>query len=75
MIPLKIGCLFSDRIEALLDGRVRIAGAAATLHIGEAQSLFRQVLRDQAFDVAELSMGSHIAAVAAGRRDYVGLPV
>lgn len=75
MIPLDIGCLFSDRIEALLDGRVKIAGAEPTIHIREAQGLFRQVLRDQAFDVAELSMGSHIAAVAAGRRDYVGLPV
>jgi 4,5-dihydroxyphthalate decarboxylase len=75
MIPLTIGCLFSDRIEALLDGRVQIAGADATIRCLESQSLFRQVLRDQAFDVAELSMGSHIAAVSAGRRDYVGLPV
>ncbi len=75
MIPLSIGCLFSDRIEALLDGRVQIAGATATIHCVEAQALFRQVLREQTYDVAELSMGSHIAAVAAGRRDYVGLPV
>lgn len=75
MIRLSIGCLFSDRIEALLDGRVQIAGATATIRCVEAQALFRQVLRDQAYDVAELSMGSHIAAVAAGNRDYIGLPV
>jgi 4,5-dihydroxyphthalate decarboxylase len=72
---LTIGCTFSDRIEALLDGRVAIDGFAADLRIVEAQRLFREVLQAQAYDVAELSMGSHIAAVAAGRRDYVGVPV
>ena len=72
---LSIGCIFSDRIEALLDGRVAIDGFAADLRIVEAQRLFREVLQAQAYDVAELSMGSHIAAVAAGRRDYVGVPV
>ncbi|WP_267347012.1 ABC transporter substrate-binding protein [Sphingomonas sp. GM_Shp_2] len=75
MATLSIGCTFSDRIEALLDGRVAIAGHAAVLHIVEAQRLFRDVLRDAAYDVAELSMASHIAAVGAGRRDYVGVPV
>jgi 4,5-dihydroxyphthalate decarboxylase len=72
---LTIGCTFSDRIEALLDGRVAIDGFAADLRIVEAQRLFREVLQAQAYDVAELSMGSHIVAVAAGRRDYVGVPV
>ncbi len=72
---LTIGCTFSDRIEALLDGRVAIEGFAADLRIVEAQRLFREVLQATAYDVAELSMGSHIAAVAAGRRDYVGVPV
>ena len=75
MAALSIGCTFSDRIEALLDGRVRIAGHRAELHIVEPQRLFRAVLREAAYDVAELSMASHIAAVAAGRRDYVGIPV
>ncbi len=75
MAALSIGCTFSDRIEALLDGRVRIEGHAADIQIVEPQRLFRAVLRDAAFDVAELSMASHIAAVAAGHRDYVGVPV
>ena len=74
-LTLSIGCLFSDRIEALLDERVRIGEHAAQIHIVEAQQLFRMVLRDAAYDVAELSMASHIAAVARGRRDYVGIPV
>jgi len=72
---LTFGCLFSDRIEALLDGRVTVAGLDLAIRIGEAQTLFRQVLREAAHDVAELSMASHIAAVGRGARDYVGVPV
>ncbi len=72
---LTIGWTFSDRIEALLDGRVVVEGFATDLRIVEAQRLFREVLQAQAYDVAELSMGSHIASVAAGRRDYIGVPV
>ncbi len=75
MATLSLGCTFSDRIEALLDGRVAVAGHEIDLRIVEPQRLFRAVLRDAAYDVAELSMASHIAAVAAGRRDYVGVPV
>lgn len=72
---LSIGCTFSDRIEALLDRRVTVAGWDSTVAIVEPQRLFRQTLRDQTHDVAELSMASHIATVGQGRRDYVGLPV
>lgn len=72
---LSLGCLFSDRVEALLDGRVTIPDWRLTIHCTEAQQLFRQTLEAATFDVAELSMASFIAAVAASRRDYVGLPV
>jgi len=75
MATLSIGTTFSDRVEALLDGRVAIEGHAAEIRIVEAQTLFRQVMREAAYDVAELSMGSHIARVAAGKRDYVAVPV
>jgi 4,5-dihydroxyphthalate decarboxylase len=72
---LSIGCLFSDRVEALADGRVRIDGYETSIAFVEAQRLFRLVLREAAYDVAELSMASHIASIARGRRDYCGVPV
>jgi 4,5-dihydroxyphthalate decarboxylase len=75
MGSLTFGCLFSDRIEALLDGRVAMEGFGLDIRITEAQRLFRQVLRAAAFDVAELSVASHVAAVGRGARDYLGLPV
>ena len=72
---LSTGLLFSDRIEALLDGRVTVPGVELAIRCVEAQALFRAVLREAAWDVAELSMASHIAAVGAAKRDYVALPV
>lgn len=72
---LSVGCLFSDRVEALLDGRIIVSGYDTQVRILEAQRLFRSVLRDAAYDVAELSMASHIATVGKGRRNYVALPV
>lgn len=72
---LALGCTFSDRVEALLDGRVGVEGFDVDIAIVEPQRLFRQTLGEQTYDIAELSMASHIAAVGQGRRDYVGLPV
>lgn len=75
MTTLSIGCTFSDRIEALLDGRVGVDGYDTAIRCVEPQALFRQTLRGRTFDVAELSMASHIAAVGRGERHYVGVPV
>lgn len=75
MLDLTLGCLFSDRMEALADGRVTPEGVRLSVVFAEAQSLFRSVLRDSTNDLAELSLGSHIAACAAGQREWIGLPV
>ena len=42
---------------------------------GEPEDIFRRALRDRAFDVSELSMGSHIVTTARGDSPYVGVPV
>ena len=74
-LPLSAGLAFSDRIEALLDGQVQVRGVQLSITCRPPQALFRAVLKDQLFDLSEFSLGSHVAAVAAGRADYVGLPV
>jgi 4,5-dihydroxyphthalate decarboxylase len=74
-IVLSYGCLFSDRSEALLDGRVKVEGVSIVTELRQSQPLFADVLRQAKYDMAEMSLGSHIAAIGAGKRDYVGLPV
>lgn len=72
---LTAGLAFSDRMEALLDGRVTPDGCELSITCRPPQALFRSVLRDHVFDICEFSLGSHIAAVAAGSPHYVGLPI
>lgn len=72
---LTLACAFSDRIEALLDGRVAVEGFDLDIRIRQPQAIFRDVLRERTFDIAEMSLGSHIAAVTTADYGYVGLPV
>ncbi len=75
MPTLRLGCVFSDRIEALLDGRVQPDGYDLDVRICQAQALFRDVLTTRTHDIAEMSLGAHVSAIAAGQNDYIGLPV
>jgi 4,5-dihydroxyphthalate decarboxylase len=75
MIPLTLACTQSDRTRPLMDGRFRVAGCDITFLPGEPEDIFRRALRDRAFDVSELSMGSHIVTTARGDSPYIGVPV
>lgn len=58
-----------------MDGRFRVPGCDITFLPGEPEDIFRRALRDKAFDISELSMGSHIVTTARGDSPYVGVPV
>jgi len=75
MHSLGLGCVFSDRIEALLDGRVQLEGYDLHIRICQAQALFKDVLGAQTYDLAEMSLGAYISAMASGQTHYVGLPI
>jgi 4,5-dihydroxyphthalate decarboxylase len=72
---LTLACAFSDRIEALLDGRVSVEGFDLDVRIRQPQAIFRDVLRNETLDIAEMSLGSHVAAATTANYGYVGLPV
>lgn len=74
-IDIALACTLSDRTRPILDGRVTIPGVSLTALPGEPEDIFRRALRDRAFDVTELSMGSHIVTTARGDSPYVGVPV
>ncbi|MFH5924271.1 ABC transporter substrate-binding protein [Roseomonas xinghualingensis] len=74
-IRLTLACTSSDRTRPILDGRVDVPGVTLTVLPGEPEDIFRRALRDRAFDVTELSMGSHIVTTARGDAPYIGIPV
>ena len=74
-LPLTLACTASDRTRPILDGRVSVPGVDFTVLPGEPEDIFRRALRDRAFDVSELSMGSHITTTARGDGSYIGVPV
>lgn len=75
MIPITLASTLTDRTRPVLDGRFPIPGVALTHLPGEPEDIFHRALRDQAFHVTELSMGSHIVTTARGDSPYVGVPV
>jgi 4,5-dihydroxyphthalate decarboxylase len=74
-LRLTFACVATDRTRPLMDGRVTMPGVEFVFLPGEPEDIFRRALRDQAFDVTELSMGSHITTVARGDSAYIGVPV
>ncbi len=74
-LSLTLACTASDRTRPVLDGRVSVPGVDFVALPGEPEDIFRRALRDRAFDVAELSMGSHIVTTARGDGPYIGVPV
>ncbi|MFN7258153.1 MAG: ABC transporter substrate-binding protein [Alphaproteobacteria bacterium] len=75
MISLTLACTATDRTRPLMEGRFKVAGADITFLPGEPEDIFRRALRDRAFDISELSMGSHIVTSARGDAPYIGVPV
>ena len=74
-LTLTLACTASDRTRPVLDGRVAVPGVELLPIVGEPEDIFRRALRDRAFEVTELSMGSHIVTTARGDAPYVGVPV
>ncbi|WIY26570.1 ABC transporter substrate-binding protein [Parasedimentitalea psychrophila] len=74
-LTLSLACTQTDRAAPILDGRISISGCDVIPLPGITQTIFRQVLDEQAFDIAEMSMASHLIQVDRGVRDYVAIPV
>jgi 4,5-dihydroxyphthalate decarboxylase len=74
-LKVTLACTQTDRSAPILDGRMPIEGCEVVPMPGQPQDIFRRVLEEQAFDIAEMSMSTHIVQSARGARDYVGIPV
>jgi len=64
-----------DRTRALLDGRVQIDGANPVFMTLSPEETFFRALRQQAFDISELSLSSYVVKASRNECPYVALPV
>lgn len=74
-LTLTLACTQSDRTRPILDGQITVPGCDLVMLPGEPEDIFRRAIQDRAFDICELSMGSHITATARGSAHYIGIPV
>jgi len=64
-----------DRIRAIRDGAVKVEGCAVTYHVVEPNQLFVRNLKNQEFDVSEMSFSTYIALRDQDRAHYTAIPV
>ena len=74
-LRITLATTVSDRTQAVLDGRIPIAGCEVTALPGGGHDIFRRTLAEKAFDIAELSMSSYLVAASRGDTDYIAIPV
>jgi 4,5-dihydroxyphthalate decarboxylase len=74
-IPITVASGDYDRVRALREGTVGIAGCAVTYSTIEANALFIRNLKHQEFDVSEMSFSTYITLKARGAHHYTAVPV
>src|SRR3546814_816040 len=74
-LSITVACGDYVRTRPLLDGRVRIAGGAATFHTMPIEEMFARAFTRAEFDVTELSFSNYMARVARGDSAYSLIPV
>ncbi|PWE53435.1 4,5-dihydroxyphthalate decarboxylase [Metarhizobium album] len=74
-LSLTIACRAYDRVIPLMDGRVRVEGCNTTVVPLKMEEILSRAYGRAEFDVAELSMSSHIITTELGISPYVAIPV
>src|SRR5215468_12272480 len=74
-VPITIASGAYDRIRAIQDGVVKVAGCAVTYHVVEPNQLFVRNLKSQEFDVSEMSFSTYIMLRDQGEAHYTAIPV
>jgi 4,5-dihydroxyphthalate decarboxylase len=74
-IPITVASGDYDRVRALREGTVGIAGCAITYSTVDANALFIRNLKNQEFDVSEMSFSTYITLKARVAHHYTAVPV
>ena len=73
-LPFSICFWNYDRTNPLLDGRVRVAGAAPEFTVLSPPENFIRTFTEQPFDVTEMSFSNYMTAFADDRSSYIAIP-
>lgn len=74
--PMRIGSLRYDHMQALLDGSVKMEGVDASFASAPLVStIFEQMIRHQAYDVAELGLTFYLRTLEMADPRFVAIPV
>jgi len=74
-LRLTVGCWDYDRVQALIDGRVRPNGIDVTFLNMIVEETFFRMLRNREFDASELSMSSYVVSLFKPERPFIAIPV
>lgn len=74
-LKLTLGCWDYDRVQALIDGRVRPEGIDLTFLNMIVEETFFRMLRNREFDASEMSMSSYVVSLTRPERPFVAIPV
>lgn len=74
-LRLTLGCWDYDRVQPLIDGRVRPGGIDMTFLNMVVEETFFRMLRHREFDVSEMSMSSYTVSLHRKERPFVAIPV
>ena len=74
-IPITVAAGDYDRVRALREGRVGIAGCAVSYSTVTANELFVRNLKHQEFDVSEMSFSTYITHKSRNAHHYTAVPV
>lgn len=74
-LNLKVGMAANPRTRPILEGQVGMPGVRLACENVHGSELFYRQLKDEEFDVAEMSISSLLMLVANGDDRFIGLPV
>ncbi|KAK5113179.1 hypothetical protein LTR85_010997 [Meristemomyces frigidus] len=75
-LPLSFACASYDRMDALRTGEVKAEGIDLNyITINHPRDVFDRMMGGHEFDASEMSSSEYICTYAAGKRDFVAIPV
>jgi 4,5-dihydroxyphthalate decarboxylase len=75
-VPISFACGLYDRMEALWSGEIKPQGIDFNFIVqNHPRDVFDRMAGGQEFDSSEMSLSEYVCRYAAGKRDFVAIPV